>query len=68
MPEAAARLERWRSGRDAGGDGPRCSTRCAPCSTTTSTRPGPIAAIDAAADAGADVTAAAMLLGVSLAD
>ena len=53
MPRAAERLERWR----AAGDGRRRrSTRSGPRSTTTSTRPGAVAAIDAAAAAGEGVS------------
>jgi L-cysteine:1D-myo-inositol 2-amino-2-deoxy-alpha-D-glucopyranoside ligase len=66
MPEATARLEQWRAGVDAGGDGdPVLETVRAHLDEDLDT-PGAVEAIDVAAAAGADVTDAALLLGIRL--
>ncbi len=67
MPEAEDRLARWRAGRDAGGDGGDALAAVRSRLDDDLDTPGAVAAIDAAAEAGADVTAAALLLGVELA-
>ncbi|MFP5321668.1 MAG: cysteine--tRNA ligase [Acidimicrobiia bacterium] len=66
MPEAADRLARWRAGAARGGDGAAVLDAVRACLDEDLDTPGAVAAIDEAADAGADVTDAAMLLGVRL--
>jgi L-cysteine:1D-myo-inositol 2-amino-2-deoxy-alpha-D-glucopyranoside ligase len=66
MPEAADRLARWRAGAEAGGDGAAALDEVRARLDEDLDTPGAVAAIDEAADAGADVTRAAMLLGVRL--
>ena len=64
MPEAAERLDRWRSnGQESGADVLEEVRRRLDDDLDT---PGAVAAIDDAATAGADVSAAAALLGVAL--
>jgi L-cysteine:1D-myo-inositol 2-amino-2-deoxy-alpha-D-glucopyranoside ligase len=62
MPEATSRLERWRAAGD--GDGALDEVRAALDDDLDA--PGALAAIDAAAEAGQGVSAAAALLGVAL--
>jgi len=66
MPEAADRLARWRAGAAAGGDGAAVLDTVRAHLDEDLDTPGAVEAIDVAADAGADVTAAAALLGVRL--
>jgi L-cysteine:1D-myo-inositol 2-amino-2-deoxy-alpha-D-glucopyranoside ligase len=68
MPEAAGRLQRWRAGAAAGRDGAAVLDEVRDRLDDDLDTPGAIAAIDAAADDGADVGDAALLLGVSLAE
>jgi L-cysteine:1D-myo-inositol 2-amino-2-deoxy-alpha-D-glucopyranoside ligase len=68
MPEAADRLARWRAGVEAGGDGTAVLDVVRAHLDEDLDTPGAVEAIDVAAGAGADVTAAAMLLGVRLHD
>lgn len=67
MPEAADRLARWRAGAAAGGDGAAVLETVRAHLDEDLDTPGAIEAIDVASAAGADVTAAALLLGVRLA-
>ena len=67
MPEAAARLDRWRGGAAAAGDGAAVLETVRAHLDEDLDTPGAVEAIDVAAAAGADVTAAALLLGVRLA-
>lgn len=66
MPTAAGRLASWRSGVSAGGDGSAVLDEVRECLDSDLDTPGAVAAIDLAAASGADVTAAADLLGVKL--
>ncbi len=66
MSEAAERIDRWRRGVAAGGDGTTVLDEVRARLDHDLDTPGAVATIDAAADAGADVTRAAMLLGISL--
>jgi L-cysteine:1D-myo-inositol 2-amino-2-deoxy-alpha-D-glucopyranoside ligase len=66
MPEGADRLERWRAGSEAGGDGARVLDAVRELLDSDLDTPAAVAEIDAATDAGVDVTAAALLLGVAL--
>jgi len=66
MPEAADRLARWRDGVARGGDGSDVLEEVRARLDDDLDTPGSVAAIDAAAGRGADVTVAAMLLGVRL--
>jgi len=66
LPEAADRLERWRSS-SGGGGGSEVLEAVRSCLDDDLDTPGAVAAIDEGAAADADVTDAAMLLGVSLA-
>ena len=66
MPTAAERLARWRDGVAAGGDGAGVLDDVRARLDDDLDTPGAIAAIDEGAVAGADVTEAAMLLGVRL--
>ncbi len=67
MPEAADRLARWRAGAAAGGDGAAVLETVRAYLDEDLDTPGAIEAIDVASAAGADVTAAALLIGVRLA-
>ncbi|HAS12699.1 MAG TPA: cysteine--tRNA ligase, partial [Acidimicrobiaceae bacterium] len=67
MPEAADRLARWRAGAGAGGDGTAVLETVRAHLDEDLDTPGAIEAIDVASAAGADVTTAALLLGVRLA-
>jgi L-cysteine:1D-myo-inositol 2-amino-2-deoxy-alpha-D-glucopyranoside ligase len=66
LPEAADRLERWRSSSGAGGGSEVLEAVRSRLDDDLDT-PGAVEAIDAAARGGEDVSEAAMLLGVSLA-
>ncbi len=66
LPEAADRLERWRRGAAAGGDGAEILARVRTLLDDDLDTPGAVVAIDDAADAGTDVAEAASLLGVVL--
>jgi L-cysteine:1D-myo-inositol 2-amino-2-deoxy-alpha-D-glucopyranoside ligase len=66
MPAAAERLARWRAGVDAGGDGAAVLETVRAHLDEDLDTAGAVEAIDVAAAAGADVTAAALLLGVAL--
>ncbi len=66
MSEAAERLERWRGGAAAGGDGSAVLDTVRAHLDEDLDTPGAVEAIDVAAAAGADVTDAALLLGVVL--
>ena len=67
MAEAAERLARWRAGADAGGDGAAVLETVRAHLDEDLDTPGAVEAIDVASAAGADVTEAALLLGVRLA-
>jgi L-cysteine:1D-myo-inositol 2-amino-2-deoxy-alpha-D-glucopyranoside ligase len=66
MPAAAERLARWSAGGAGGGDAALAATRDALDDDLDT--PAAVGAIDEAADAGKDVSEAAGLLGVDLAD
>ncbi len=66
MPEAAERLARWRAGAERGGDGSAALDAVRARLDDDLDTPGAVEAVDAGADAGADVTDAALLLGVRL--
>ncbi len=66
MAEAAERLDRWRRGAAAGGSGAAALDAVRARLDDDLDTPGAVTVIDAAAAGGADVTAAAMLLGVAL--
>jgi len=66
MPEAADRLARWRAGAAQGGDGSAVLETVRAHLDEDLDTPGAVEAIDVAAGTGADVTDAAMLLGVRL--
>ncbi|HEU5083701.1 MAG TPA: cysteine--tRNA ligase [Acidimicrobiales bacterium] len=66
MPEAADRLARWRAGAERGGDGREVLDAVRARLDDDLDTPGAMAAVDSAADAGVDVTDAALLLGVRL--
>ena len=67
MPEGAERLERWRAGSEAGGDGSEVLGAVRELLDRDLDTPAAVAEIDAAADDGVDVADAALLLGVTLA-
>jgi L-cysteine:1D-myo-inositol 2-amino-2-deoxy-alpha-D-glucopyranoside ligase len=66
MQEATDRLARWRGGAGAGGDGTAVLDTVRAHLDEDLDTPGAVEAIDVAAAAGADVTGAALLLGVRL--
>jgi len=66
MPEAADRLARWRAGVAGGGDGRAVLDTVRAHLDEDLDTPGAVEAIDVAAGTGADVTAAALLLGIRL--
>ncbi|MGK2929435.1 MAG: cysteine--tRNA ligase [Acidimicrobiales bacterium] len=66
MAEAAERLERWRRGAAAGSSGAAVLDAVRDRLDDDLDTPGAVTVIDDAAAGGADVTAAAMLLGVSI--
>ncbi|MDZ7674142.1 MAG: cysteine--tRNA ligase [Acidimicrobiales bacterium] len=66
MPDAADRLDRWRTGADAGGDDAGVLDAVRTRLDDDLDTPGAFAAIDHAAEAGVDVTRAAQLVGVAL--
>ena len=66
MPEATERLDGWRAGVAAGGDGSDVLDQVRDLLDEDLDTPGAIEAIDDAAADGADVSEAAMLLGVDL--
>ena len=66
MPEATERLAGWRDGAAAGGDGSAVLETVRAHLDEDLDTPGAVEAIDVAAAAGADVTDAALLLGVAL--